>query len=259
MRAASFDDRKINHTLAWYAENQRKLILQTQLTRAQVKQVNRVVMPPSDISDGDIIQRVQMGDSNAYGGLMRRYNQCLYRVARSIVQDNAAALDIVQEAYIKAYYKLSEFRGPDGFPTWLATITRNEALMYLRKHKREVRMDDEILSEPRIADKNLPDALVQNKQLSILMQQNIDQLPEGFRTVFVLRAVEHFSVKETSQILDIKEETVKTRYFRAKRLLRQYFQTYLDDTGMTLYEIGGHHCDIIVHNVLSHIQHSAQS
>jgi len=170
------------------------------------------------------------------------------------VTDNAASVDIVQEAYIKAYYKLDEFRGSSGFLTWLATITRNEALMYLRKHKREVYMDDEVISEQPAAVKNQPDSQMQNKQLSTLIHKNIDQLPEGFRTVFVLRAVEQFSVRETSQILDIKEETVKTRYHRAKGLLQGYFQTYLDDSGMTLYEIGGHHCDMIVHNVLLHIQ-----
>jgi len=233
--------------------------LQTQLTKEQTIQVNKIVMPHADISDEDIIQRIKAGDSNAYGNLMRRYNQRLYRIARSIVTDNAAAMDIVQEAYIKAYYKLDEFRGTSGFLTWLATITRNEALMYLRKHKREVYMDDEVISEQPTADKNLPDSHMQNKQLSILIQKNIDQLPEGFRTVFVLRAVEHFSVRETSQILDIKEETVKTRYHRAKGLLRDYFQTYLDDSGMTLYEMGGHHCDMIVHHVLSHIQHRPHS
>jgi len=232
--------------------------LQTELTKAQVKQVNCIMMPHADVLDEDIIARIRAGDSNAYGSLMRRYNQRLYRIARSIVSDNAAAMDIVQEAYIKAYYKLDEFRGPQGFLTWLATITRNEALMYLRKRKREVSMDDDLISEQPATEKNLPDTLMQNKQLRTLMQKNIDQLPEGFRSVFVLRAVEQLSVKETSQILDIKEETVKTRYFRAKRLLRQGFQTYLDDAGMTLYEIGGHHCNIIVHNVLSHIQHRLQ-
>ena len=232
--------------------------MQTQLTSAQEKQVKNIVMPSDDISDENIIECIKKGDSNAYGSLMRRYNQRLYRLARSIVLDNAAAMDIVQEANIKAYYKLQEFRGPEGFFSWFAMITRNEALMYLRKHKKGVRMDDEILSEQHVDEKNLPDSLIQNKQLSVLIQQKIDQLPEGFRSVYVLRAVEQLSVRETSQILDIKEETVKTRFFRAKRLLRQYFQTYLDDTGLALYEIGGHHCDMIVYHVLSRIQGSSK-
>ncbi len=229
-------------------------MLQSQLTKAQAIQVNSIEMPSADMADEDIIARIKVGDSHAYGSLMRRYNQRLYRIARSILLDNAAAMDVVQEAYIKAYYKLDEFRGPDGFFTWLATITRNEALMYLRKHKREVCMDDESISEQPAANQDLPDALMQNKQLGKLIQQNIDQLPEGFRTVFVLRAVEQFTVRETSQILEIKEETVKTRFHRAKRLLQEGFQTYFDETGMTLYEIGGYHCDIIVYNVLAHIQ-----
>ena len=115
-------------------------------------------------------------------------------------------------------------------------------------------MDDESISEQPAANQDLPDALMQNKQLGKLIQQNIDRLPEGFRMVFVLRAVEQFTVRETSQILEIKEETVKTRFHRAKHLLQEGFQTYFEETGMTLYEIGGHHCDIIVYNVLAHIQ-----
>jgi len=236
-------------------------MLQTSLTEAQVMNVNNIVAPPSEISDWEIIKRVRSGDIDAYGSMMRRYNQHIYRIARSIVIDDATAMDVVQEANIKAYYKLEEFRGPDGFAAWLATITRNEALMHLRKHKREVSMDDDAqfleftnAENDFTHNDNLPDVLMQNKQLKNLINQNIDQLPDGFRTVFVLRAVEQFSVKETSKILDIKEETVKTRYFRAKRLLREQIQTYLDGVGMTVYEIGGHHCDILVYNVIAYIR-----
>ncbi len=79
------------------------------------------------------------------------------------------------------------------------------------------------------------------------------RLPTSFRSVFVLRAVEQFSVKETADILDIKEETVKTRFFRAKGLLREQLQNYLDTVGMTIYEFGAHHCDMIVRNVMNYI------
>ncbi len=235
-------------------------MLQTTLTETQAMNVNSIAVPPSDILDGEIIERVKTGDIDAYGSIMRRYNQRIYRIARSIVTDDAAAMDVVQEAHIKAYFKLDEFRGPEGFSAWLATITRNEALMYLRRHKREVSMvDEQRFPEHTDADghfshdDNRPDVLIQNKQLRTLINNNIDQLPDGFRTVFVLRAVEQFSVKETSHILDIKEKTVKTRYFRAKRLLRAQIQTYLDSVGMTVYEFGGHHCDILIHKVMAHI------
>ena len=220
-----------------------------------------IKVPAPDVTDDEIIQRIKAGDQNAYGSLMRRYNQRIYRIARSFVKDDAAAMDIVQEAHIKAYTKLDEFQGKSTFLTWLGSITRNESLMYLRKHKREVSMADDEMEfieqskqkEGFIGGTDLPDSCLENKQLQGLINQNIDALSEDFRTVFVLRAIEQFSVRETAGILHIKEETVKTRYFRAKRLLRGQLQTYLDAAEMKIYEFGGYHCDIIVSNVLSHI------
>jgi len=227
--------------------------------------VKNIVIPPPHILDEDIIKSIKGGDIDAYGSIMRRYNSRLFRIARSIVTDDAAAMDILQEAHIKAYTKLSTFQGPTGFFSWLATITRNEALMYIRKHKKEVLMEDEELSffdqesiENKSTNTELPDELMENKQLHNLLNKNIDKLPEKFRTVFVLRAVEQLTVKETAEILDIREVTVKTRFFRAKRLLRGQIQDCLDSIGMKIYEFGGHHCDIIVHNVMEQLHKNDQ-
>ena len=114
---------------------------------AETETVNleQIVSLPSHVSDTDIITRIKAGDKNAYSGIMRRYNQRMFRIARSIVTDDAAAMDIVQEAHIKAYTKLNEFRDSTKFFSWLATITRNEAFMYLRKHKREISMADDVI------------------------------------------------------------------------------------------------------------------
>lgn len=230
------------------------------LTLTQEKAVKKISLPALQVSDEEIIQRIKEGDVDAYGSIMRRYNQRIYRIARSIVTDDSVAMDIVQNAHIKAYTKLSSFREGASFFAWLAVITRNEALMYLRKYKREVTMqEDEMQFFEQSNTENsheLPDSLMENKQVQSVINQNIDKLPENFRTVFVLRAVEQLSVKETAHILDIKEETVKTRFFRAKHLLRKQIQTYLDEAGMKVYEFGGHHCDIIVHNVMEHIRRS---
>jgi RNA polymerase sigma-70 factor (ECF subfamily) len=235
-------------------------MLQKALTEAQAINVKKITVPPPDFSDEDIIKQIKEGDKDAYGKIMRRYNQRLFRIARSFVTDDAVAMDIVQETHIKAYTKLNTFIGPSGFLTWLATIARNEALMYLRKHKREESMtDDDTHAEARVVSQipsELPDGLMENGQLRHLLDKSIDKLPEKFRTVFVLRAIEHCSVKNSALILGIKEETVKTRYFRAKRLLRTEIMGYLDKVGMNIYEFGGHHCDIIVHYVLKHINTS---
>ncbi|MCF6252880.1 MAG: sigma-70 family RNA polymerase sigma factor [Methylococcaceae bacterium] len=105
-------------------------------------------------------------------------------------------------------------------------------------------------------NKDLPDTTLENAQLQKLIVKHIDKLPEDFRIVFVLRAVEQLSVKETAEILNIKEKTVKTRYFRAKRILRSQIQSYLKVTGMQIYEFGDHHCDVIYSNVMAYINHA---
>ena len=241
-----------------------------QIAQIETKTVNikQIVLPPGNVTDKEIIARIKTGDGNAYGGIIRRYNQRMYRIARSIVTDDAAAMDVVQEAHIKAYTKLNEFRGSTEFFSWLATITRNEAFMYLRKYKREVSMTDDIIQlfenveiDNTIGIKRgnksyLPDATLENTQLQKLIVKHIDSLPDNFRIVFVLRAIEKLSVKETAVILDIKEKTVKTRYFRAKRILRGQIQAYLNTVGMQVYEFGDHHCDTIVSNVMEFINHS---
>ena len=236
--------------------------MQTQNDNTRTTDVRAIVAPPSQVSDSTILQRVRAGDISAFGSLMRRYNQRMFRVARSILTDDSAALDAVQEANIKAYFRLDEFRAESSYAAWLAGITRNEALMILRKHKREVLMPQhdmlsleqrEMESKPEPMH-DAPDSLLENSQLKGLINHNIDKLPMDFRSVFVCRAIEQFSVRETAAILGIKQETVKTRFFRARRLLRGYLQSYLDSAGLNVYEVGGQHCDLIVFNVLSEIQ-----
>ncbi|MFK5947637.1 MAG: RNA polymerase sigma factor [Methylococcales bacterium] len=243
-------------------------MLQINQKNAKTVNVKQFVLPSESVSDKELIKRILAGDGNAYGCIMRRYNQRMYRIARSIVTDDALAKDIVQEAHIKAYTKLNEFRGTTEFFFWLATITRNEAFMYLRKYKKEVSMADDVLQFFEQSESNnkmdfhvdtqkpLPDAVIENSQLSQLIVKHIDMLPENFRIVFVLRAIEQLSVKETAKILNIKEKTVKTRYFRAKRILRDQIQKYLNIAGMHVYEFGDHHCDAIIFNVMSFINHS---
>ncbi|MFW5443352.1 MAG: RNA polymerase sigma factor [Methylococcaceae bacterium] len=243
-------------------------MLQTAQIEAKSINVKQLSLSSNNFTDKDIIARIKAGDDNAYGDIIRRYNQRMFRIARSIVTDDAAAMDIVQEAHIKAYTKLNEFRGSIQFFSWLAAITRNEALMYLRRNKREISMTDDIIQlfenteidfkidTQQDKNKDLPDTTLENAQLQKLIVKHIDQLPENFRIVFVLRAVEQLSVKETAEILNIKEKTVKTRYYRAKRILRSQIQIYLNNAGLHIYEFGEHHCDVVFANVMDFINHS---
>lgn len=113
-----------------------------QLATKIVIDAKSIHVPPANVSDESLVEQVKQGDVNAYGRIIRRYNQRLYRVARCIVKNDADALDVVQEAHIKAYTKINEFRGESRFASWLAVIARNEALMYLRKTSKEVTMSE---------------------------------------------------------------------------------------------------------------------
>ncbi len=224
-------------------------------------QVQDIKVPATHISDEDIINTIKAEGFIAYGSIVRRYNQRMFRVARSIITDDATAMDIVQEAHIKAYTKIESFQGKGSFAAWIAQITRNEALTYLRKNKKEVTMGVEEQSiveslTPRKSDEsiqNQPDSVFDNTYMQNLINKNLDKLSEKFRSVFVLRAVEQFSSKETAKILNINEITVKTRYFRSKRFLRNEIQNHLGSKDINIYEFGHKNCDLVLYNVLKAI------
>lgn len=198
-----------------------------------------------------LIERVKKGDMAAFESIMRRYNQRLYRIARSILKDEHEAMDVVQETYIKAYYQLHQFNGPDGFASWLSRIASNEAMMQLRKSKRiqyildndEHEHIDMESSEPQPLDK------LATRQLRKLLEEAIDTLAVDLRSVYVLRAIQQLSTREVAESLGVSEDVVKTRYLRAKRKLKQIFVSHVEEAGQTLYEFAGSRCDYIVQAV----------
>lgn len=183
--------------------------------------------------DGELVALTMGGMTEAFGTIISRYNQRLYRVARSILRDNAEAEDALQEAYLRAFAALKEFRGEAGLGTWLTRITINEALGRLRRRRKSAPLDTiapeaeaEILVFPGAAHPMNPEQTMAVGQIRHLLEQAVDALPPAFRTVFVLREIEGLSVEETAGQLDLPEATVKTRLHRARRLLRKS----LDDT-----------------------------
>ena len=99
-----------------------------------------------------------------------------------------------------------------------------------------------------------PERLLENRQLGKMIEDYLETVPESFRLVFILRAVEHLSTRETAQILDIKEETVKTRYHRAKLVLQKRLSEYVDKADIKIYEFAGQRCDLVVNNVMSRLR-----
>jgi RNA polymerase sigma-70 factor, ECF subfamily len=180
-------------------------------------------------ADEDVVKRVLAGEAALYEILMRRYNQRLYRVARSILRNDVDAEDVMQEAYVRAYEHLNQFAGEARFSTWLTKIAVYEALGRLRRQRRTENLDSVLDSDRHVmarmtSDTRDPEQQAYDDELRIVLEGAIDSLPEIYRLVFILRSVEGMSVAETAGCLDIGVEAVKTRLHRARSLLRKDLQ-----------------------------------
>jgi RNA polymerase sigma-70 factor, ECF subfamily len=213
------------------------------------------------VSDATLAARTRHGDPAAFELIMRRYNQRLYRMTRSILRNNAEAEDAVQETYLRAFEKLADFAGPDGFAAWIGRIAINEALGRLRKRGRVIAMDaypgagsaGDRPIERIGTDMPDPERLAANSQLRQALEHAIDTLPGDFRAVFMLRAVEGMSVIETADCLGIKPETVKTRFHRARRLLQDDLGAKFEALMPTAFSFDGARCDRITASVLARL------
>ncbi len=204
-------------------------------------------------SDSDVIAQVRKGDTKAFEIIMRRYNQRLYRIARSIVRDDHEAMDVIQDTYLKAYDQLHKFRGPNGFVYWLSRITTNEALMHLRKNSRiKYSLDDPMYTPPETeSSQHQPLTEVADQQLHKLLKDAIDTLPVDSRSIFVMRTIQQLSTRETALSLGVTEDVVKTRLHRAKRMIRLIFEEHIEKAGLSIHEFAGDRCDFVVQSVLN--------
>jgi len=215
-----------------------------------------------DLADAELARRVAAGDQLAFEVLMRKHNRMLYRVARAVLRDDAEAEDALQLAYLHVYQAIGSYRGESRLSTWLTRIVVNESLMRVRKRRRESRViplesvsgeSDMVMIENVESPAELPDAAAMRGETRLLIERRIDALPEAFRTVFVLRALEELSVEETASSLDIPEATVRTRFFRARSLLREALAREIDIATGNAFAFDGARCDRIVSAVLCHI------
>jgi len=215
------------------------------------------------MSDAELARRVGSGEEGALRLMMRRHNQTLFRTARAILREDAEAEDAVQEAYLKAIRGIGDFRSDSKLSTWLVRITVNEALQRLRRSRRaaEVIPLAGDLSEGGEAQDNVmdekaetPEEQTMRAQSRRIMESKIDALPESFRAVFVLRAIEELSVEETAAVLEIPEATVRTRFFRARSLLRESLSREMDMALDDAFHFAGERCERITERVLARLR-----
>ena len=217
--------------------------------------------PPDD---AELARRIGQRDERAFETLMRAHNRLLYRLARSILKDDAEAEDAVQEAYLAAYRNITGFRGGARLSTWLARIVINEAYGRLRKQKQSAVVvpfeagdrDAPRMEEQTMADETTeqPEAGAMRAELRQLLERQIDALPEQFRTVFILREVEEMSVEEAAECLNVPPATVRTRAFRARAMLRESLSREIDVATINVFGFGGERCDRIVASVLERLR-----
>lgn len=184
---------------------------------------------------------------------IRRYDQLMYRTARGILRDDAEAEDAVQEALLLAHGGIAKFRQEAKLSTWLVRIVANVSIARLRSSKREPRtipLDDADLSRTQGFDR--PDELLARADTRRLIEARINALPEAYRLVFILRAVQELSVEETSEALGIPNATVRSRFSRARNLLRKSLATHLDALG-DAFPFAGARCDRMVDAVMNQL------
>jgi RNA polymerase sigma-70 factor (ECF subfamily) len=217
--------------------------------------MNKEEIPTSEIlNDDEIIARILHGEKDLYSIIVRRYNQRLYRVGMSMINDDAEVEDAMQVAYINAYENLGKFAFRSSFPTWLTRIFINECLLRLRKRKKSISMNDENMENVMRQKKDLqtPVTATVNSELRSILNDAIRRLPEIYRTVFVMREIENMNIAETKECLNISEVNVKVRLNRAKAILRDILSAQYSKEDILHFHLS--RCDRMVEKVMTGIR-----
>lgn len=216
------------------------------------------------LDDVALVQLARQGSTAPFRVIMQRNNRRLYRVVRSVVQDDSEAEDVVRQAYVNAFGSLGSFRGYSSLPAWLARIALNEALERLRRRRRLVDLEvpdadlatapPQVIPFPLMSRSVDPERAAARSQLRHLIEQAIDDLPETFRLVLVMRDVEAMSIEETADSLGLPPATVKTWLHRARRQLRRALDEKLASALTEAFPFDGKRCQRMTEEVLNRLQ-----
>jgi RNA polymerase sigma-70 factor (ECF subfamily) len=209
---------------------------------------------PTTMADTEVVRRVLGGEPALFEVLMRRYNQRVYRAVRSVLRDNRECEDAMQQAWLGAFAHLDQFKGAAAFSTWLTRIALNEALARVRQRSRLTLAEE----SPQEADTMRsaaqdPEGLVANRELGRMLEEAVDELPEHYRGVFMLREVEGMSTADTALSLGLSEEVVKVRLHRARLALRDRLYARAGSAASGAFTFLGVRCDRMVAYVLDRI------
>ncbi len=211
----------------------------------------------TDLTDDEIISEVRSGNSEYFSEIVKRYNQRLFRIAISYGVYDDDCEEVIQTAYISAYEKLDQFRGDAKFSTWLIRILINECLMLKRKQKKA---QNTFMSENvtiSSGDHLNPEKEYMDKERKEILEKAILQLPEKYKSVYILKEVEGMSIEKVSGMLVISKVNVKVRLHRAKSMLKNILQ---DVTNVSnLYTFGNERCDRVNDAVMDYIRNKSNN
>lgn len=229
--------------------------------------VQLVALDVAALDDHALVALVRGGQREAFRHIMQRCNQRLFRVARSVLGEDSEAEDVLQESYLRAYRKLDAFRGDSTLLTWLTSIVLNEARGRLRRRHTMVGLEQidaapddshQVIQFPSKFGSEDPAVSAARAQIRQLLEHAIDELPEAFRTVYMMREVEQCTVEETAALLSIRPETVKTRLHRARRLLRTSLHGTLAATLGEAFPFMGRRCARVTAAVMERLEAELQ-
>ena len=184
---------------------------------------------PAGFDESALVAQAKAGDQNAFAELVNRYERKIYRLAKNITRNDEDAEDVLQDAFLKAYTHLDNFKGDSKFYTWIVRIAVNEALMRLRKRKtdRSVPLDEPVELGEETVQREIavwednPEQQYSQEEWRRILDEAVDSLKPDFRTVFVVRDIEELSTEETAETLGISVPAVKSRLLRARLALRE--------------------------------------
>jgi RNA polymerase sigma-70 factor (ECF subfamily) len=218
----------------------------------------RQIRTSTQTAEAELIRLALLNDQGAIRTIVQQHNRRLYRVARSILHNDAEAEDALQNAYLRAFSALAGFRGESSLSTWLTRIVANEALQVRRRQATNSTLGEEAL--PRGADiipfptaaqqSEDPERTMAQREICRLVERAIDELPLEFRTVLVARAIEGMSVEDAAESLGIKPETVKTRLHRARLLLKDAIAEHAGPLLNDVFPFEGERCERMTAAVL---------
>ena len=198
------------------------------------------------LPDNQLVRRVLAGETALFEVIVHRHSQRVYRAARAVLRDDDEAADVVQETFVRAYRKLGQFAGRSKLSTWLTRIGVYEARARRRKSRARAVPAGET-ADPSSFRKGVdseldPERGVLAREVRALLEAAIEDLPDHYRTVFVMRLVEEMSTAETADVLQLSEDVVKTRLRRARALVRAKLRAAIGPLGREAFPFAGARC-----------------